>query len=151
MLPIAVLKSGESCATAEQIRDVPDLAEMPFEVPHWRHADGTPFKIRLRALSFRERTEINRAAKTAKGEDDDDQFALETCLRGMVEPRLNKTQLDIYKEKNAEAIDAISDTIWWLTRLEARAVAAEVRRLADLPPEPPDVPADDEGASQPAS
>jgi hypothetical protein len=136
MLPIAILKAGETCATAEQIRDVQDLAEMPFEVPHWQHGDGAPYKIRIRALSFRERTEINRASKRPDGSDDDDQFALETCLRAIVEPRLDKPQLDILRAKNAEAIDAISDTAWKLTRLSAHVVAAEVRRLADLPPEP---------------
>jgi hypothetical protein len=137
MLPTATLKAGESFATVEEISVVQDLAEMPVEVPHWQRADGTPFKIRLRALSFRERTEVHRASRRPDGSDDDDQFALETCLRGIVEPRLNKTQLAILAEKNPEPIDAISETIWRITRLPAPSLAAEVRRLADLPPEPP--------------
>lgn len=135
MLDMSPLRDGESYATAEQIRDVPDLAEMPIEVPHWQHSDGTPFKILIRALSFEERREANRASRTPKGEDDDDQFALETCLRGIVQPRLTRAQLDIYKAKNPDAIDEICETIWWLSRLPARALAAEVRRLADLPPD----------------
>lgn len=134
-LPITRLEPGESYATAEQIRDVRDLAEMPIEVPWWQHADGRPFKILVRALSFDERTQVNRASRTPNGGDDDDQFALETCLRGIVEPRLTRPQLDIYKAKNPDAIDAICDSIWWLSRLPARTVAAEVRRLADLPPD----------------
>jgi hypothetical protein len=137
MLPIAMLKAGETYATVEQIRDVTDRATMPVEVPQWRHPDGTPFKVLIQAPSFRDATEIDRASKTADGEDDDAAFVLETCLRVLVEPKLTRAQLDILRDKNPEALDAICDTAWRLSRLSARAVAEEVRRLAGLEPSTP--------------
>jgi hypothetical protein len=136
VLPPAILAPGEHFATVEDIRDVPDRATMPVEVPQWRHPDGTPFKILLRAPSFREATEIDQAARTAEGEDDDAAFVLETCLRVIVEPKFTRAQLEILRDKNPDALDAICDTGWRLTRISARALEAEVRRLADIPAPP---------------
>ena len=134
LLDPSMLVRGESYATAEQIRDVTDRAQMPVAVPQWQHADGSPFKLLLRAPSFRQRTEIHRASRTPKGEDDDDAFVLETCLRGIAEPQLTRPQLEIYQEKNPDVLDAICETIWWLARIPAKALESEVRRLVDLPP-----------------
>src|SRR5689334_4070965 len=110
LLDPSMLTSGEHYATAEQIRDVSDRAQMPVAVPQWQHADGTPFKVLLRAPTFRQRTEIHRAARNAKGEDDDDAFVLETCLRGIADPQFTRPQLEILQDKNPEALDALCET-----------------------------------------
>jgi hypothetical protein len=141
LLDPSLLSAGESYATVEQIRDVTDRAQMPVAVPQWQHADGTPFKLLLRAPSFRQRTEIHRASRNAKGEDDDDAFVLETCLRGIAEPQLTRPQLEILQDRNPEVLDSLCETIWWLARIPAKALESEVRRLSDLPP------ADDPGES----
>lgn len=132
MLAPTALLPGESYATVEDIRDVRDLATMPAEVPQWQRADGTPFKLLLRAPSFREAMAIEAAARTAEGEHDDAAFILETCLVVIVEPRFTRPQLDILREKNPEALDAIAETGWRLCRLSAHAVEAEVRGLAGV-------------------
>ena len=132
MLAPTALLPGESYATVEDIRDVRDLATMPVEVPQWRHADGTPFKLLVRAPSFREAMAIEAAARTPEGTDDDAAFILETCLVVIVEPRFTRPQLDVLREKNPEALDAIAETGWRLCRLSAHAVEAEVRSLAGV-------------------
>jgi hypothetical protein len=138
LLDPAMLQAGEHYATVEQIRDVGDRAQMPVSVPQWQHADGTPFKLLLRAPTFRQRTEIHRAARNAKGEDDDDAFVLETCLRGIAEPQLTRPQLEILQERSPEVLDSLCETIWWLSRIPARALESEVRRLSELPPTDPE-------------
>lgn len=140
MLPPTTLLPGEQYATVADIRDVQDLATMPVEVPQWRHADGAAFKLLVRAPSFREATEIDAAARTADGEDDHAAFVLESCLRIIVEPRFTRAQLEILRDKNPDALDAICDTGWRLIRLSARAVEAEIRKLADLAPAAPPAP-----------
>lgn len=146
MLPITPLKGGERYATAAEIRDSLDLPEMPITPgveradggwePLWRRSDGTPLTILIRALSFKERRLINSQAK-----EDDDKFALLTCLHGIKEPKLTEQQIEILEARHPSAIDAISDAIWALCRFPASMVEAEVRRLAELP-SVPETPAD---------
>lgn len=132
MLAPTALLPGERYATVEDIRDVRDLASMPVEVPQWRRADGTPFKLLVRAPSFREAMAIEAAARTPEGTDDDAAFILETCLVVIAEPRFTRAQLEILRDKNPEALDAIAETAWRLCRLSAHAVEAEVRGLAGV-------------------
>lgn len=141
MLPPTALAPGERYASIEDIRDVQDLACMPVEVPQWRRADGAAYKIMLRAPSFREATEIDAAARTAEGEDDHAAFVLESCLRIIVEPKFTRAQLEILRDKNPDALDAICETGWRLVRLSARAVEAEIRKLAELASAPAAAPA----------
>lgn len=146
MLDPTPLAAGEQYATVADIRDCDDLPELPVTPsfrredgstePIWTRPDGTPLVILLRGLRFDERREINQAAK-----DSDDQFTLETCLRGIKAPTFSREQLtNVLQTKHPAALDAIADTIWSLTNLPASLVTREVRRLAGLPA-PPAAPA----------
>jgi hypothetical protein len=137
MLDPTPLPPGGSYATVADIRDCTDLPEMPItpavrrvdggDEPLWTRPDGTPLTILIRALSFKERREVNQAAK-----DDNDAFLLETCRRGIKAPVFSRAQLEILESRHPAALDAIADTIWSLTQLPASMVAREVRRLAGL-------------------
>jgi hypothetical protein len=141
MLTPTPLKPGESYASVAEIRDCADLPEMPVTPcfahadgtiePLWTRPDGSALTILVRGLSFTERREVNQDAG-----DSDDQFTLETCLRGIKEPTFSRAQLtEALATKHAAAVDEIADTIWALSNLPAGMVAQEVRRLAGLPRE----------------
>jgi hypothetical protein len=143
MLDPTPLASGAAYATVADIRDCADLPEMPCTPailrvdgalePLWTRPDGTPLTILVRGLSFAERREANQAAG-----DNDDQFKLEVCLRGIKVPRFTREQLTaILEAKHPAALDAIFDTIKDLCTLPAGLVEREVRRLAGLPAEKP--------------
>ena len=132
MLNVSPLLPGESYATVEQIRDVPDRARYPVEIPQWQYEDGKPFKLLLQAPSFTDATEIDRASKTPEGENDDAAFVLETCLRVIIEPTFTRPQLDILRAKNATVLDDICDMAWRLCRIPPRTLEQELRTLAGL-------------------
>jgi hypothetical protein len=139
MLEPTPLASGASYGTAAEIMVCNDLPRMPitpgitrvdggFEA-FWRHADGTPMTLLVRAPSHEERREINAAAG-----DSDDDFVLETAARCIVfDPPLAVEQAkDLLRGKNPLALEQISDTAWQLAGLPAGMVEREVRRLAGL-------------------
>src|ERR1700748_748487 len=105
MLDPTPLAPGAQYATVADIRDCLDLPEMPITPwfvcadkttePLWTRPDGTPLTILVRALSFGERREVNQAAK-----DNDDQFVLETCLRGIKAPTFTREQLTVLEAKH---------------------------------------------------
>lgn len=138
MLDPTPLAPGARYATVADIRDCLDLPEMPIAPyfvcadgttePLWTRPDGSPLTILVRALTFGERREVNQAAK-----DNDDQFVLETCLRGIKEPAFSREQLTVLEAKHPAAIDAISSTIWRLCDLPAGLLEREIRRLSGLP------------------
>jgi hypothetical protein len=139
MLTPTPLKPGENYASVAEIRDCVDLPDFPVTPvfqradggvePLWTRPDGSALTILVRGLDFTERREVNQDAG-----DSDDQFTLETCLRGIKEPKFSREQLkDVLAHKHPAALDEIADTIWALSNLPAGMVAAEVRRLAGLP------------------
>jgi hypothetical protein len=145
MLDPTPLKQGEQYVTVAHIRDCDDLPKLPItpsvtrndgtQEPLWTHTDGTPMKILVRALSFAERRKINQEAK-----DDNDQFALLTCLYGIEQPKFTKEQLEVIESKHPAAVDAIAETIHSLCQFPASMVERELRRLSELPAEPPSEP-----------
>jgi predicted transcriptional regulator len=87
-------------------------------------------------LDVWERRKINQEAK-----DDNDQFALLTCLYGIEQPKFTKEQLEVIESKHPAAVDAIAETIHSLCQFPASMVERELRRLSELPAEPPsDIP-----------
>jgi hypothetical protein len=142
MLEATPLAPGQSYATVADILACQDLPRMPITPgmrraadgawePLWARPDGTPLTILVRALSFAERREI----MTAAGENND-AFALEACLRGIVEPAFSREQLGILEAKHPAALDQIAETIYALCDLPAGMVEREIRRLAGLPDKP---------------
>lgn len=140
MLDPTPLAAGQSYASVAEIRDCQDLPCMPITPsirradgatePLWTRPDGTPLTILVRALSFEERREVQQVA----GDDNDDQAALEACLRGIKEPQFSREQLaEVLAKKHPAALDAIAETIYALCDLPAGMVEREVRRLAGLP------------------
>jgi len=142
MLDPTPLKAGEEYATVAHIRDCCDLPKLPVtpsvartdgtQEPLWTHTDGTPMKILVRALSFAERRKINQDAK-----EDNDQFALLTCLYGIEQPKFSKEQLEVIESKHPAAVDAIAETIHSLCQFPASLVERELRRLSGLNSETP--------------
>lgn len=140
MLDPTPLKAGQSYASVAEIRDCQDLPELPVTPairradgstePLWTRPDGAPLTILVRALSFEERREVQQAA----GDDNDDQAALEACLRGIKEPQFTREQLaEVLSKKHPAALDQVAETIYALCDLPAGMVEREVRRLAGLP------------------
>ena len=135
---------GASGATpsVEQLVTMPQLATMPLVIKGWQWPDGSAARITVRALTFRERRAANRAAIKAGAElgrdFDDDEWALEVALAGIVEPRLTRAQLDILLDSNATIIDAIVDAIDRAGYLPARYVETELKQMAgeSIPPAP---------------
>lgn len=139
MLDPTPLKAGESYASVAEIRDCPDLPQMPCtpsirhtdstETPLWTRPDGSALSILVRAPSFAERREINAAAG-----DSDDAFTIETCFYCIAQPPFTREQLkEVLETKHPAALDQISETAWRLADLPAALVEREVRRLSGLP------------------
>lgn len=149
------LGEGERVPTIQEIALTRQLAELPMEVKGWAWPDGRPMKVKVRALTFAERRECNRLAMEAglkampKGFTpgqvlpfDDDVWALEAVVRGLVEPKLPRAAIAVLGDMNAAIIDQLADAITRLGKLPAAFVAAELERLAGraVPPAP-DAPA----------
>lgn len=136
------LPLGAAYATVADIRDCAQLPELPVTPgytrvdtgawePIWTRPDGSALTILVRALTFTERREVNQTS----GESDD-QFALETCLRGIKEPAFSREQIGVLEAAHPAAIDQIAQTIWSLCDLPAGMVTRRVRELAGLPATP---------------
>lgn len=128
--------------TAQDLALAPSCAELEIDLPlAW--PDGSPMRITLRALTARQRMAANRAAVKAAqewgGEFDDDVWAVKTAFYGIARPQLTEAQESILWDMNAWVRDQIIDAIDTLQRLPARAVEAELERLAGtpVPPAPP--------------
>jgi hypothetical protein len=143
MLDATPLKPGESYGTVADIRDCPDLPEMPITPgaryqdgtfdPYWTRSDGSPIAVLVRAPSLAARREIEQAA----ADKDDMQFVLETCFHCIVAPTFTREQLkDVLSTKNPAALIQISDTAWQLADFPSTLIDREVRRLTGLAAEP---------------
>jgi len=124
--------------TIADIMAVSQLATLPLLVEGWRWPDGSEFRLTIRALTFRERSEAYRAALKAGIEAklagiDDDTWAIEVALRGIVEPRFTRGTLDVLLDSNAAVIDAIVDAIDRAGQLPAQMVEHELKRMAAVP------------------
>jgi hypothetical protein len=136
--------------TLEDFATVPQLAEVPLVIPQLTFPDGSPFEIRVRALSARERAACERAAIKAAAERkdgstfDEHVWAIERAFYALVSPRLTPAQKDQLWDWNPHVIDAIVGCSSRLEKLPARAVELEVERLAGVTvPDAPGTPAPD--------
>lgn len=113
------------------------LATLPYIVDGWQWPDGAPFRLTLRALTFRERSAVYRTAlqagiKAGLQQLDEETWALETALAGIVEPKLTRAQIDILLDSNAHIIDKIVEQIERLGEYPPAIVAEELRRMAGV-------------------
>jgi len=134
---VASPAAAERTPTIADIMAVSQLAMVPLLVEGWRWPNGDPFRLTIRALTFRERSEAYRAALKAGieaklGTIDDDTWAIEVALRGIVEPRFTRGQLDVLLDSNAAVIDAIVDAIDRAGQLPAQMVEHELKRMAQV-------------------
>jgi hypothetical protein len=121
--------------TVEDVRDIPQLAQMTIPVPVWEYSDGETIEVTLRARTFRERRHCLMMALEAgkNGKPDEDTWAVETVLAGMVEPKFTRDQIGILWDSNAAAIDLIAETIVRLEDVPARRLSREIIRQSDAP------------------
>ena len=123
--------------TVEDIRDMPQLARLSLVVPIWEYQDGTAVEIVVRARTFRERRQCILASLEAgkDGKPDEDTWAIETVLAGMVEPQFTRDQISILWNANPTAIDVISEAIVRLEEIPARRLSQEIIRQTGAPEE----------------
>lgn len=121
--------------TVEDIRDMPQLAQITMPIPVWEYADGKVVEVTVRARTFRERRHCMMAALEAgkDGKPDEDTWAIETVLAGLLEPRFSKDQVDILWDSNPSAIDIIAEAITRLEDVSARKLSAEIARQTEAP------------------
>ena len=131
-LPITSLDPGESYATVQDWAVAEHLARMPVAIPGMRLPDGRPFKIVLSGLSLEHRRQAYVAATDKTGGVNDDLLQVEVALRGIVEPALSRSHIQLLKDTNAHVIEQIAETIIWLTEIPAHSVRQEVERLSKL-------------------
>lgn len=122
--------------TAEDFATTPQLAESPLEIPQLTFPDGTPFRVRVRARSARERAACSRAAVKAAsawgGTFDEDAWSIEAAFYMLAQPKLLPAQKEQLWDWNPHVIDLIVGTGVRLERLPARAVELELARLAGV-------------------
>lgn len=121
--------------TVEDIRDMPQLAQITMPIPVWEYADGKVVEVTVRARTFRERRHCMMAALEAgkDGKPDEDTWAIETVLAGLLEPRFSKDQVAILWDSNPSAIDIIAEAITRLEDVSARKLSAEIARQTEAP------------------
>lgn len=121
--------------TVEDIRDMPQLAQITLPIAVWEYADGKTVEVTVRARTFRERRHCMMAALEAgkDGKPDEDTWAIETVLAGLLEPRFSKDQVSILWDSNPTAIDVIAEAITRLEDVSARKLSAEIARQTEAP------------------
>jgi hypothetical protein len=121
--------------TVEDIRDIPQLARLALVIPIWEYSDGTVVEVLVRARTFRERRHCLMMAMEAgkNGKPDEDTWAIETVLAGMVEPQFTRDQIGILWDSNPAAIDLIAETIVRLEEVPARRLSNEIARQSGAP------------------
>jgi hypothetical protein len=121
--------------TVEDIRDIPQLARLALVIPIWEYSDGTVVEVLVRARTFRERRHCLMMAMEAgkNGKPDEDTWAIETVLAGMVEPQFTRDQIGILWDSNPSAIDLIAETIVRLEEVPARRLSNEIARQSGAP------------------
>lgn len=121
--------------TVEDIRDIPQLARLTLIVPVWEYQDGTAVEVTVRCRTFRERRHCLMMAMEAgkNGKPDEDTWAIETVLAGMVEPKFTRDQVGILWDSNPAAIDLIAETVVRLEEVPARRLSNEIIRQSGAP------------------
>lgn len=121
--------------TVEDIRDIPQLARLTLVIPIWEYSDGTVVEVLVRSRTFRERRHCLMMAMEAgkNGKPDEDTWAIETVLAGMVEPKFTRDQIGILWDSNPAAIDLIAETIVRLEEVPARRLSNEIARQSGAP------------------
>ncbi len=121
--------------TVEDIRDMPQLAQISLAIPVWEFADGEIVEVTVRARTFRERRHCLSAALEAgtNGKPDEDTWTIETVLAGLLVPRFTKDQVEILWNSNPTAIDLIAEAIVRLEDVSARKLSAEILRQTEAP------------------
>jgi hypothetical protein len=128
--------SAPAVPTARDIAAMPQRPEKWITVPGWSLADGTPFRVKIRALSFRQRRAANQAAYRegiARGiEFCEDTWAVEVVLAGLVEPAIDRGQVDLLLDSHAGVIDALATAIEEHSRVDGRALEVQIARMAGV-------------------
>lgn len=121
--------------TVEDIRDIPQLAQLSLAIPVWEFADGEMVEVTVRARTFRERRHCLLTALEAgkDGKPDEDTWTIETVLAGLLVPRFTKDQAEILWNANPTAIDLIAEAIVRLEDVSARRLTAEIARQTEAP------------------
>jgi len=128
--------AGVAYATAEQLLQVSDLTFVDLTVKRWM-AGGQPLHLRVRALTFNEQEQVDRASlikidgKIVKSEA---RFAAETLRRCCVMPQLNDAQASALRDHNPAIIGAIVQLVWnVLSILDQNAIDSMVDISHPLP------------------
>lgn len=114
-------------------------AEADLEIWQWMTADGTPVKVRLRALSFRERMAAETAAtavnpKTGRADINPWRLMAEEVARAFVTPRAT---VDHVLNWNDDIVRTIHAFVLGLSEHPPERVNRELSRMAGgAPPEP---------------
>lgn len=104
------LASGEEYATVSQILECDDLPQSTIHIPHWR-INGKPAAVRVRALSLRERDQVQREQDVIK------QYCL-TWQIACIAPTFNQDQAARLESKNPHAVEQGARFIWLLSALD---------------------------------
>jgi hypothetical protein len=102
--------------TAEEILAAEDIEEKWIDVPEWRKADGTPGRVKIRALSLRQianvaQRSVRRNPQTGQDETNREMSVIMTLQEGMVDPKLTPDQARKMPLKSAAAVTRIVQAI----------------------------------------
>lgn len=131
--------------TVEDLLFIPTRAQVEVEVKGLFFRDGAPVQFILQAVSFEQEREANRAA-IKEGQKlgigfCEDTWALEMALAGIAQPKIDRLQMQVLLNANAQIITQVVDALEELRTRPPRQIEAQLEQLAGVTvpaaPEPP--------------
>lgn len=101
--------------SADEILSCSDLVDEVVDVPEWGGA------VKVRSFSKAVQQDVVKVSQVA-GELDNDRFAMEMFIHGVIEPRFTEDQYELLRAKASSAINRVINVIMRLSGLNEEAV-----------------------------